>query len=275
MIFKDLLVFLDDGETNLERANTAINLAKQHGARLTGVALGSMRPLYAPNVSEDALDVMSKKLADKLTREFCTLAEQSGVEAEGVVIYGDASESAEKLGHYARNHDLVILSQPNPSKRNYAWLTQFAEDVLLFSGRPVLFMPYIGRRKVTTENVMIAWDGTPAASRAVHDAIPCLAAAKDVVVLIVESKSPKAFNANKLLDGLMNHLRNHGANARIVHAKPGGNDVATVILNQLSDNGSDLLVMGGYGTPKIQQKIFGGVSSTLLSSMVVPILMSH
>jgi nucleotide-binding universal stress UspA family protein len=52
-------------------------------------------------------------------------------------------------------------------------------------------------------------------------------------------------------------------------------DVPTIILNEISDNGIDVLVMGGYGTPNLQQKIFGGVTRTLLSIMVVPVIMSH
>jgi len=52
-------------------------------------------------------------------------------------------------------------------------------------------------------------------------------------------------------------------------------DVPTVILNEIAENSVDLLVMGGYGTPSLKQKIFGGVTKTLLTNMIVPVIMSH
>ncbi|MCP4410583.1 MAG: universal stress protein [Gammaproteobacteria bacterium] len=49
----------------------------------------------------------------------------------------------------------------------------------------------------------------------------------------------------------------------------------TVILNEIADHDIDIVVMGGYGTPSLKQKIFGGVTRTLLSTMIVPVMMSH
>jgi nucleotide-binding universal stress UspA family protein len=46
-------------------------------------------------------------------------------------------------------------------------------------------------------------------------------------------------------------------------------------LNEIAENDIDLLVMGGYGTPSLKQKIFGGVTRTILSSMIIPVFMSH
>jgi nucleotide-binding universal stress UspA family protein len=120
---------------------------------------------------------------------------------------------------------------------------------------------------------MIAWDGTPSATRAVHNAIPLISKSQEVTILAVASK--KVSKEEMLLDELAAHLKRHGIDAKAKYLEPGAFDIQTTILNELADNDIDILVMGGYGTPSLRQKIFGGVTHTILSSMIVPILMSH
>lgn len=274
MTIRDILVFLDDGKTNAQRMQTAICLAKQHQAKLTGVALGSMKPVHAPNDSDQANERMAEKMAQKLIEEFNLLASESGLEVTTIIIFGDSLSSATKMSQYARNFDLVILSQPNPAYDNYTRLMEFAKQVLLHSGRPVFFMPYIGANKIPLQKAMVAWDGTPAVSRSLHDAIPLLRALKRVYILVVASKKQQQSKSEVLVDGLLEHLKNHQVDAQILRINPGMNTVATVIQNQISENDIDLLVIGGHGTPTLKQKIFGSVTETLLTSMVVPVLMS-
>lgn len=275
MSIKDILVFLDDGDANNERVNSAFQLAKKHGAHLTGAALGSMKPIHAKVTDSEAIERMADKLSQQLVEDFSLTAKKLGLNAESIVITGDAAVSAEKMANYSRNADLIMLSQPNPSRDNYSRLQDFAQEVMLLSGRPILFMPYIGTDDILSKNAMIAWDGTPAASRAVHDAIPLLTDTVEVIILVVESKKQREQKKNLQEGRLKAHLSNHGIHTTIRRINPGGNDVPTVILNQVTDNGIDLLIVGGYGTPSLKQKIFGSVSSTLLSSMTVPVLMSH
>jgi nucleotide-binding universal stress UspA family protein len=272
---KDILVFVDDGRANNDRTETAIHLAKTHDAFLMGASLSSMKPIYAKSDNEEVIIRMSDKQAHIYADQFIGAGNDAGIKVKSVVIAGDSKVSAQKMAHYARNADLVVLAQPDPSKDNFQRLQNFSQDVILLSGRPVLFIPYIGVSKVGYKKAMIAWDGTPAASRSVHDAIPLLATTDEVLILIVESKKQLEFKKDLLVENLVEHLSHHGINAQIKRVSPGNNNVPTTILNQIVDNGTDLLVIGGYGTPTIKQKIFGGVTAILLSSMSVPVLMSH
>jgi len=115
----------------------------------------------------------------------------------------------------------------------------------------------------------------PAATRAVHDAIPLLKTIDDVVLLVVQEGKPKTQRGELQCEGMAEHLGRHGVAARTLRTSTGSFDVPTVILNRIAENDADLLVMGGYGTPSLRQKIFGGVTRTLLSSMIVPVFMSH
>lgn len=253
----------------------ALSLAKTHDASLMGASLSSMKPIYAKSDNEEIIIRMSDKQAHKLIDDFIFAFKDSGVKVKAEVIDGDSKESSQKMARYARNTDLVVLAQPDPSKDNYQRLQSFSKDVILHSGRPVLFIPYIGTNNTSQKRAMIAWDGTPAVSRSVHDAIPLLAESDEVIILIVESKKQQELKKDLLVEDLVEHLSHHNVNARIKRVSPGENDVPTTILNQIVDNGTDLLVIGGYGTPTLKQKVFGSVSATLLSSMSVPVLMSH
>ena len=271
---KDILLFLDDGKSNPDRVNTAIALAKRHDANLTGVVLGSMKPVHAPDADEKAVARMSERMADKPLDPFNALAHEAQIHVSTLIIYGDARASAKKMGHYARNYDLVILRQPNPARDNFERMQEFAKQVLLLSGRPVYFMPYIGSKKLPVQKVRIAWEGTPSVNRAVHEAIPLLRAAKDGCIMVVESKKQLATKHEVQVENLARHLRNHGINACMNKVNPGNNSVSSVIQNQVSERDADLLIMGGHGTPTLKQKILGRVTANLLSSMVVPVLMS-
>jgi len=272
---KDILVFLDDSVGYEDRINAAFKISKVHEAFLTGASLASMKPIHAKSDNEQVLMRISDKQAHKIAEEFTEDAKTKGLDVESIVITGGESSSALKMAQHARNADLVILGQPDPSRDNFSRLEAFSQEIILRSGRPILFMPYIGTRRIGFNKAMLAWDGTPAASRAIHDSIPLLANADEVFIIIVESKKQKALKKNLLEERLITHLAHHNIDAKLMRVNPGSNDVPTTILNKISEYDIDLLVIGGYGTPTLKQKVFGSVSTVLLKSMIVPVLMSH
>ncbi len=274
MNYKDILLYLDDGDSNAVRIEAVLGLAKEHGARVTGVTLSALKPeneiVSAPNVLKD----MCQQAAMARTNEFIEAAEAAGVSARSHIIPGTENTAVHRMAQHARNYDLIVLRQTNPSRKNAALVEAIAEAIILHSGRPIFFMPYIGAHRIPLKKAAIAWDGTPAATRALHDAIPLMTGLEKVMVLIIEGKN-KTARGELLADDLCTHLEHHGIHA-IVNRRPLAEaDVPSIILNEIADNDIDLLVMGGYGTPSLQQKIFGGVTRTLLASMIVPVLMSH
>ena len=273
MNYKDILVFLDDGKSNPVRIQAAFYMAKAHGAKLTGVSLEAIKPEHLKVKDEDAYALIAKQFAHQLAEEFIEAGKKEGLTVNTIVIPGKLAEGARKMAQYARNYDLVMLRQPNPDRENYSRLMEFAEDVLLHCGRPIFFMPYIGAHRIPCKKAMIAWDGSPAGTRALHDAMPILSKSKEVTILVIASK--KATREDVLIEELTEHLERHEINAKAKYFEPGTFDIQTTLLNQIADNDIDILVMGGYGTPSIRQKIFGGVTKSILSSMITPVLMSH
>jgi len=273
--FKDILVYIDDGKSNAERLNTAFGLAKKDNARLTGVTLSSLKPEHLKVSDKKVLAEMCKEEAEKRVAQFVELAKNEGLEVSTRIIHHGKADAAARLAQVARNFDLVILRQANPKNINHATVEEIAHQVILLSGRPVFFMPYIGAHRIPCQNAMIAWDGTPTATRAVHDALAILKNVKDVIILVVQEGKKKTAQGELLADDLAKHLQRHEVNARVKRITSGTFDVQTVILNQIAENDIDLLVMGGYGTPSLKQKVFGGVTKSLLANMIIPVIMSH
>ncbi len=275
MQLTDIVVYIDDGASNQERIKAALAMAKAHQASLTGVALAAVKPRHLRVKDEKARIRISEQHAQQCMEGFSKAAESEQIAVDTRIIHGDESTAARKMAQFARNFDLVILRQANPKSDQFSLVEEVSEQVLLLSGRPVFFMPYIGAHRIPCQKAMIAWDGTPAATRALHDALPILVRMQEVIVLVVKEGKQKTAKGEVMVEELQRHLSNHKVRATLRRVHAGTFDVPTVILNEIAENNIDLLVMGGYGTPSLKQKIFGGVTKTLLSSMIVPVILSH
>lgn len=279
MQFKNILVYLDRGASNLERVNSALAIAKAHNAQLTGVvvnALPASSILQRLGVGKDeAILEQARVNAQTIVERFLMQAENQEVEVDTRIIECLEGKAPEKLARMARIYDLSIMRQANPDKDNSAFITELSEEVMFSSGRPVFFMPYIGAHAIPCRKGLIAWDGSKAATRAVHDALPLLEMMEKVIILVVDPNNIEHYADSKPGDELSRHLTAHGINNRVSRVPKGDTSTSTVILNELSDTGADMLVMGGYGTPRLREVMLGGVTRTLFECMTVPVLMSH
>jgi len=144
---------------------------------------------------------------------------------------------------------------------------------LFDSGRPIIIVPYIQKAPLTLERVMVCWDGSRAAARAIADAIPLLERAGSVQVVIVASERGKYDQIEGADMGL--HLARHGVKVEVTRIARGKIDVADALLSHAADSGADFMVMGGYGHSRLREFVLGSVTRSMLHSMVVPTLMSH
>ena len=172
----------------------------------------------------------------------------------------------------ARCSDLVILSQQDP---NSGGTDTFASTVILSCGRPTLVVPYIGAPADFGERVLIAWDGGREATRAVADAMPLLARARKVDVIAVDNDNDDDVPERLSAARLSAWLAAHGVRADIDRQESGDVGIGEWLLSRVADLSADLLVMGGYGHPRMRELVLGGVTRTMLRSMTVPVLMSH
>ncbi len=196
-------------------------------------------------------------------------------------------EGASALLEHARGADLLVLSQPY-LESEHAASQHFASQLLVDTNCPVLFVPRpkeLGTSCGT--RVLVAWDGRRESARALRDALPLLQRAAEVSV---RSYGHTGSSAARSLESAVQLLRRHGVAARHAVQRRGDADyapdalmtptlldstVGELLLSDAADLGADLLVMGAYGHSRAQEWMLGGVTRSMLSSMTVPVLMSH
>ena len=279
MQYKNILVYLDQGASNKERTNTAIAIARANNAELTGVVVNSLPASGILNRlgigNGEALMGQQRVEAQSIIEDFGQIAGKEGVQTSTRVIECTEGRAPEKLARMARVFDLSIMRQANPDKPNASFITELSEEVLFSSGRPVFFMPYIGAHNIPCRRGLIAWDGSKAATRAIHDALPLLETMEKVTILTIDADKTWRYTDLQPGEGISRHLTAHGVNNEINRMSKGGVSTSTIILNELSNTGADLLIMGGYGTSRLRESMLGGVTRTLFECMTVPVLMSH
>jgi nucleotide-binding universal stress UspA family protein len=223
-----------------------------------------------PEIIESQRRESDSKARSAVSR-FEEAVRRAGLSGETRTLSASVSGAADQIGRIGRRFDLIVVGQP--SRKGSAPDQVVDEGVLFDSGRPVIFVPYIQKTGMTLRRVMICWDGSRAAARAVADALPFLQKAKQVEVVIVSEKPAKTDEVPGA--DLGQHLARHGLTVDIKHITSPDIDVPSTILSHAADSDADMLVMGGYGHSRLREFILGGTTRGLLESMTVPVLMSH
>ena len=195
-------------------------------------------------------------------------AAQEGVtfrtsEAEGFV-----TEFREAVADSARYHDLTVIGLVAGSRDMRAT----AEAAIFSSGRPVIVVPEeVSPRP--PEHVMIAWDGSEFAARAVADAQDFLRMAKTVTIASVTDEKP--LPGDDLDQRLSDYLARREIRSEIVQLRAAGLPIADVLQAHAKSSGADLIVMGGFGHDRVRDFVLGGATRGILGNLQVPTLLSH
>ncbi|MGZ5859093.1 MAG: universal stress protein, partial [Burkholderiaceae bacterium] len=124
------------------------------------------------------------------------------------------------------------------------------------------------------QNVLVGWDGSMEATRAITNAIPLLKRAKNVTVVLFNPASQSDVHGEQPGADIGLFLARHHIKIDVLQ-KNTNVDIGNAMLSIAADLQSDLVVMGGYGHTRFREVILGGVTMTILNSMTVPVLMSH
>lgn len=277
MSYKNILVHVDRSNTVAGRIAAALKLAQAQGAKLTGLSV--VEQPYIPGYAEveigaEVIALRQESLnaaADEAGAAFAKQAEAAGVEATWKRVEG---HPVEVLGDHSRSHDLLVVSQFDDTADVLPGGHEMPDRVILSAGRPVLVVPYIYKDAEIGKRVLVAWDGSRMASRAVHDALPLLKTAEEVVIMVVMGADD---DSEKQASGedIARHLADHGANVVTDHLNSGDMNIGDVLLSRAADHSSDLIVLGAYGHARWRELVLGGVTQYMLESMPVPVLMSH
>jgi nucleotide-binding universal stress UspA family protein len=277
MIIKDVVASLSVTEGGSFTGDYAVSVASAFEAHLTGIAFvydpvipvaatGYIPPEVIETQQRDAQDA-AKAAIDR----FAAAAARGGVAAEPTMLPASFAGAGEQFGLIARRFDLAIVGQVEPDKAAVEEL--IAESTLFESGRPVIVVPYIQKAPLKLDRIMVCWDGSRPAARAIADAMPLLERAGQVEVVIIANESGKQDEIPGADMG--EHLARHGLKVNINRIVGGDVDVPDMLLSHAADSSADFIVMGGYGHSRLREFVLGGVTRAILRSMTVPVLMSH
>ncbi len=281
MSYKDLVVVLDAEATACERIDFAAALAERFSAHLIGLyTLPTPEAprhfgYYDPTLLDPfflELRERARGAAVKMREAFDHATGIRGLSAEWREI-PEGSDADPAL--HARYADLAILGQLDPERAETDLARPRPEQVALASGRPVLIVPYAGHFDNVGRRVLIAWNATREAARAVSDSMPLLTSAELVTVLTIDPREGPHGHGEIPGADIALHLARHGVKTETERTISAGLPVGEALLSRAADLGADLIVMGAYGHSRVRELLLGGATRSVLRSMTVPVLMSH
>lgn len=278
MAVKDILLTLTSypDPTPVAVMDRAVSLASLLGAHIAAVSCevhvqvpgsflagaGNVGAMVASEAHK------SRKNAQDLLATFESTAQKSGVAHEIVLDRCLSSEVPDVLVEYARLRDLAIVPVPESYDQWYA------ESIIFGSGRPTVVLPEASASKEFELNrVLIGWDFSRAAARAISDAIPIMEKAREVCILTVTNE--KTISSRRSSSELAKNLSKHGIDVVVEEADAAGRAIGRVFAEQVASRRADLLVMGAYGHSRFREFVLGGATRSILTNPPIPVLLSH
>lgn len=275
-MYKDIVVNLGVRGSSDAIGDFAISVASTLEAHVTGIAFA-----YDPTIPTSCLGYIRAQMIDEpsdnkaaakaIVDRFSAASARAGVLADQRVLRASIDSSANQFARIARRFDLAVVAQADPETTSID--ANIAEATLFESGRPIIMVPYVQKAPLKLDNVMVCWDGSRSAARAIADATPILARADRVEIIIIANERGKQDEIEGADIG--QHLARHGFKVDVKRMSRSDVDVADMLLSNAADSGTDLMVMGGYGHSRLREFVLGGVTRSILQSMTVPTLMSH
>jgi len=266
-------------ESDPEEASSALgyglSLAREAGAHVTVQAASLKLVLTHAFVSRIAaglvaaenrrLDALAHAVADTVRQEAATSGLACTTEAPQLA-YPDLVRGFAAL---ARMHDLTVLDAEPVA---LAVDRGLIEAVLMDSGRPLIVVPP-GREAFAATRIVVAWDGSAKAARALNDAMPFLRAAEQVELVSVTGEK----ELENTVPGaeIAPHLARHGVSAAVMNLPVVDGDVAETLRNHATLTRADMIVMGAFVHSRLRQMVLGGTTQSLLKQCPVPLFLSY
>ena len=278
MSFKTILsvVGVDhkDGDLKL-----AAELCRETKAHLSILVLAPSAPIIVGTYGDVMSDAWVIERQDELKRlkrrtdEVTAFAAKSDLSTDVASEYCDGGALAEMVGRRARYADMTVLGPTILADGNYK--NHVLDGGLFRSGRPVLVLAKDKTVTLKPKTVVVAWDGSKEAARAVADSVDMLRHAKDVCLVMVDPSSSDVGNGAEPGADQAAYLARCGVKVTVERIPSMGGPVSEALQRFANDCGADIIIMGAYGHSRLRERIFGGVSVSMIEAPVVPTLLAH
>ncbi|WP_274626598.1 universal stress protein [Arvimicrobium flavum] len=267
---------LDLGDGDVELAAAVCSESDAHLSVLV-VALAAPPPIgeYAAMVSDPWLQERQSDLdrLEQRTSAVSALLASREISSDVVSDYPEEAWGDDVIGRRARYADIVLLGPEMLS--GGALKDKAIEGVLFSSGKPMLLVPRGFTPSLRPKRVAIAWDSRLESSNALSSSLKLLRTAEDVHLVLVDPREGEEGHGAEPGADAATYLARHGIKVTVDRLPSQGRTVAATLRQHAIDMAADLLVMGAYGHSRLRQRIFGGVTKSMLEELPLPVLMAR
>ena len=274
MTFKTIFMAVStaDGDAVIDQA---VEVCERAGAHLSLLVLGIAPPPPASPYGVVSNDIWAGEIRDgqneaqvrgkALEARLASREIPVSVEAQ----YIDRGTVATLAARFARYADLTLVPPGSDVQ------TPVLDGALFESGRPVLLLPQGATSFPAPKSVMIAWNASVEASKAVRDAICVMKTAEKVHAVLIDPVPSFDGHGPEPGSDLATYLGRHGIATEVHRLPKEGKDTGEILRRVASDLGADLIVMGGFGHSRLRERIFGGATTSMVKTPSVAVLMAH
>ncbi len=279
MSLKSIAVFVEPTPSGEARTGYAARLAQRHGAHLIGIFMAPA--LFAGSTAESFVmgrgavrevifqhKVKERETIELAERSLSAICGREEISFEFRCLSQD--DCSDNVALNSLHTDLVIAGVARDGAMPVRWSP---EALLLATGVPLILLPEKWDSS-SIEHVVLAWNASREARRAIADALPLLVEAKSVTILTVDAESNPRHGEEPGAD-IAHYLSRHNVNVVVKQTSSHGQPVASAILQYAREHAADLVVIGAYSRPRTAEMIFGGVTRSLLHEAAVPLLIAH
>lgn len=274
---KDILVFIEEENGRDKRLAYAINVAEKWGAHVIATFVEEDITLSHSNNfarGKAITDMLQHHAQNMQTQEraahtlFQSLLTSKNLTGEWRVF---RNEDRDNLMLHARHASLAVIGPP--SLQMYSMRTlALAEEIIFTSGRPTLLVPTDWSANRTPNTIVIGWNMSCEATRAISGAMPFLTTARNVQVVVIPDERTERLQGQEPGMDICTHLSRHGVSVTLERLE--GDDAGELLLEHCRRVDADMLVVGACSRMKISEHIFGGVTRTVFRMANIPILVS-
>ena len=278
MVPKTLFIVMDSGQPT-DSVARAISLCQQNGGHLAVLVVGIALPASATAYGAVPADTWSEErekgraVAVAKASEIEALMAEAGVSGDVSTYYCDEGQIADIVGMRARYTDLGLFMPTSDQDKPLS--DKALEGFVYQSARPFLVAPSGCDLTLKPKRVMIAWNATREAARAVHDCMDMLGSAETVHVALVDPVASEFDQGEEPGSDIAAYLARHGANVTVDVLASAGRSVADALVQHATDLDVDLIVAGAYGHSRLREFFFGGATRDLLANERFTVLMAH
>lgn len=276
MSYKTILVCLNEMASLPQLISVARDLGVTFNAHVSGLYVIPAIQVYPSDGYAGGTNVFDRTRVffqdhlPKVKEAFETAMKMDKLSFETNVVDSAHSSIAGEMIDNCRNFDLVIISNTDRVGTGEVE-SDFVETFVLAAGRPVLVLPYKGKVKLKTDQIMVGWNDSRESSRAVFDALPFLQKSKLTRLVTIDVPPGGTLPAAAIAQT----LDCHNVKTEITDVVSDGTSVGETLLRAANDHGADLLVVGAYGHSRFTEMVFGGATRHILRNLDRPVLMSH